>query len=48
MASNNECREHGTDDEGSNKVGKGIKALAMAIRVAGNKEGNGVGNKGGM
>ncbi len=36
------------DDEGSNKEGKGIKAMETAIKVAGDKEGSDVGNKGGI
>jgi hypothetical protein len=42
------------DDEGSNKEGKGGKAMATAIKVAGkeedkgNKEGNGVSKEGGV
>ncbi len=47
-AGNNEWRVHAADDEGSNKEGKGIKTMAMAIRVVGDKEGNGISNKSGM
>ncbi len=36
------------DDEGSNKEGKGVKAMATTIRVGGNKEGDGIGNEGGV
>ncbi len=42
------------DDEGSSKEGKGGKAMATLIRVAGNEEGKGdkegdcIGNKGGV
>jgi hypothetical protein len=36
------------DDEGSNEEGKGAKAISMVIRVAGDEEGNNVGNMGGV
>ncbi len=46
-----DCNEGGNNQQAMgacDKEGKGSKAMAMGIRVAGNKEGNGVGNKGGV
>jgi hypothetical protein len=51
---NNEEQEHAVDDDGSNKWVRVARAMVMAMRVAGDKEGkgnkenNGVGDKDGV
>jgi hypothetical protein len=55
-ASGNEWWERAVDDEGSNKMGKGDKAMAMTTAIMmvgdkegkGNKEGDSISNEGGM
>jgi hypothetical protein len=48
MAGDNKWWSHVANDKGIDKEGKGGKAMAMAIRVAGDEGGHGVGNEGGV